>query len=117
MQKTMTHYKSDVKIEAENCPRKNGFLTNIIVASVLFSLVLAYFVATNAIVAQNFKLLSFQKIVKEKQSRNQELQNLALQNYSLKGLGERAKTLNLVSVSQVKYIKVSNDYFALAPAR
>lgn len=113
----MTHYKPDAKIEAESCSQKSGLLVNSIVGCALFLFVLGYFAATNAIVEQNFRLLAFQKTIREKQSRNQELQNMALQNYSLKGLGEWAKSLNLVSVGAVKYIKVSQDYFALAPTR
>ena len=113
----MTHYKPDSKNKTKKCLRKNGLSVNLVVVFILFLLVTGYFIATNSVVEQNFKFLSFEKIIKEKQSQNQDLQNLTLQNYSLKGLGERAKTLNLVSVGQIKYIKVSQDYFALAPTR
>ena len=104
-------------MESENYSPKSGFLINFVAIFILFSLVLGYFAAINSVVERNFKLLALQKITKEKQSRNQELQNLTLQNFSLKGLSERAKNLNLVNAGKVTYIKVSQDYFALAKTR
>ena len=85
--------------------------------AIIFGLVLlsvAYLAQTNTIVAKNFELLSFQKILKEKQDKNQQLTVSLMQVRSMSNLEKAAKNLNLVAVEKINYLKAVSDFFALS---
>lgn len=90
---------------------------NLLAACCLLFFVVLYFVQTNGIIENNFKLSAFQKKIKAEQEKNQSLQMAILQVHSLKGLGEKAKEMRLVSINEAEYLKGLPEYFAMAKSR
>jgi len=93
---------------------QNVLFWNFAVAAVLLAVIVLNFIQTNKIIENNFKLTLFQKTLKEKQEQNQNLQMSVLQIHSLRGLGEKAKEMNLVSIGKTEYLETAPGFFALA---
>lgn len=106
-----------VKYGAKNNYLRNGqniLFWNFIVAAVLLTIIVLNFTQINKIIENNFKLIVSQRLLKEKQEQNQNLQMSALRAHSLKGLGEKAEEMKLVSIDKTEYLKISPEIFALA---
>lgn len=74
----------------------------------------AYLAQINMMVAKNFELRAAQTSLKEKQDKNQQLAVSLMQAKSLSNLESAAKSLNLVSIEKIDYLKVPSGIFVLS---
>jgi hypothetical protein len=84
---------------------------------ILFGLILLsvfYLVQINKIVAKNFELRASQDVLKEKQEKNQDLLVSLMQARSMSNLENAAKSLNLVAIEKINYLKAVSGFFALS---
>jgi len=74
----------------------------------------AYLAQINTMVAKNFELRAAQASLKEKQNKSQQLTISLMQAKSLNNLEIAAKSLNLVSIEKIDYLKVPSGIFVLS---
>jgi hypothetical protein len=85
--------------------------------AIIFGLLLmsvAYLSQINNIVAKNFELRAAQALLKAKQDKNQQLSVGLMQVKSLSSLESAAKSLNLVNIEKIDYLKVPSGIFVLS---
>ncbi|MBU3901379.1 hypothetical protein KKF25_01910 [Patescibacteria group bacterium] len=95
-------------------PQKGRAAWNILIIFGLLLLCVLYLGQTNSVVAKNFELRAAQSALKAKQAANQEAMISLMQAKSLSNLANAAKSLNLVAVESVDYLKIVPDFFALS---
>jgi len=100
----------------------NSFISNqsgnvalrVAVFFVLVLLTVVYLAQTNQVVAKNFELRAVQQVVEQKQAENQTLTIDLMQSRSLSNLEGAAKSLNLVAVDKINYLKILPGFLALS---
>lgn len=96
-------------------PPKGHAARSILIIFGLLLLCALYLGQANSVVAKNFELRAAQSALKDKQAANQEVMISLMQAKSLSNLENAAKSLNLVTVESVDYLKIVPDFFALSP--
>jgi len=74
----------------------------------------AYLAQINMMVAKNFELRAAQASLKAKQDKSQQLSVNLMRAKSLSSLESAAKSLNLVSIEKIDYLKVPSGIFVLS---
>jgi len=109
----MTYYKLAKNNESADSKKGKLILT---LGAIFLIIVLSvfYLIQVNNLVAKNFELRAFQKIITQSQNKNQELTISLMQLRSLKSLEQAAKDLNLVLIQEPKYLKIAPGFFAMS---
>jgi hypothetical protein len=109
----MTYYQSDKN--QSGASRKSGKVyLGLASAFIFLALSIFYLVQVNTLIAKNFELRNFQKVLAQSQKENQYLSVSLTQIQSISNLQQAAKDLNLVSIENVKYLKIVPGFFALS---
>jgi len=111
----MTYYKPAKQISVKEQVQQRGKIglsLTVIMAFVFLSIV--YLMQINAVVAKNYELLSYQKVLKDREEENQKKMVSLTEARSVNNLESAAKTLNLVSVDKISYLKIIPSSFALS---
>jgi len=107
----MTYYKSN---QASFAVQKGKISLSLAIIFGLLFMSVAYLAQINTMVAKNFELRAVQALLKEKQDKSQQLTVSLMQAKSLSNLENAAKSLNLVSVEKIDYLKVPSGIFVLS---